>query len=213
MSTNSDLFDQNVPIKLQKALLRLVFAGCKTASDHCYGTFRSNVVAKDVSGVYRRGVIEDQWEGIPALFPKQVSVDPRWYKHYTGSYYELTCGVVKLTQSCVLFRGDIPRQAEFRATLATNGQGELFEPQPDEDANTEPHHLYAILTYGIDAKAEKRGQPWFIKIEIPNAECTASVDEGIDLIKRYPDIAQLYLSKPSFEAAVRERPKRKRKTA
>ena len=205
--TNSTIFDNNFPVRLQKKLLTLVFESCKTASEHCFGSFSSRRVAKDVSGVYRRGLIEDQWEGIPALFKRDVTVEPRFYKNYTGSYCELTCGVVKLTQSCVIERGDVPRQAEFRATLATNGQGELFEEFVEDD--DKPTFLYSILTYGIDQNAKNRDVPAFIKIEFPNSGCTAPVDEGINLVKRYPDISMKYLTKPSFDAAVTERERRR----
>jgi hypothetical protein len=211
--SNSDLFDQSVSAQLQKAILKLIFEGCKTASEHCYGNFNSTRIAKDVSGVYRRGVIEDQWSGIPVRFP-QVAMRPNWYRHYTGSYCELTCGDVKLTQSCVIYRGDIPRVAEYRSTLATNGQMDLcFEADGGDEGDTVPKYLYAILTYGIDTSAKKREQPAFVKIEFPNCTCTEPVDEGINLIKRYPEIAMQYLSKPSFDAAVTERPARRRKIA
>jgi hypothetical protein len=205
--TNSTIFDNNVSVRLQKKLLTLIFESCKTASEHCFGSFSSRQVAKDVSGVYRRGRIEDQWEGIPALFKGEVTVEPQYYKNGTGSYCELTCGLVKLTQSCVIERGDVPREAEFRSTLATNGQGELFEEVIEE--NEKPKFLYSILTYGIDSKANNRETPAFIKIEFPNSKCTAPVDEGINLVKRYPEISMKYLTKPSFDAAVTERERRK----
>lgn len=205
--TNSGIFDNNISVKLQRKLLALVFESCKTASEHCFGSFSSHRVAKDVSGVYRRGRIEDQWEGIPALFKGEVSVETRFYRNYTGSYCELTCGVVKLTQSCVIERGDIPREAEFRETLATNGQRELFKE--DVEDGDKPKFLYSILTYGIDQKAKNRDVPAFIKIEFPNSKCTAPVDDGINLVGRYPDISMKYLTKPSFEAAVTERDTRR----
>lgn len=208
--TNSQLFDLHVPVQLQKNLSTLVFESCKSASEHCYDSFSSRRVAKDVSGHYRRGRIEDQWEGILALFPNQVFVDQQWFKHGTGSYCELACGIVRLTQSCVQVRGEIPRQAEFRLGLATNGQYSMFEPQEPE---IKPQYLYSILTYAIDSEAKNREQPAFIKIEFPNATCTAPVDAGIDLVKRYPEIAIRYLSRPSFDAAVTERERKRRKIA
>jgi hypothetical protein len=59
MNQNRDLFDQNVPGAFQRKLLKLVLECTRGASEHCYGTF-SSPQAKDVSGVYRRGMIEDQ---------------------------------------------------------------------------------------------------------------------------------------------------------
>lgn len=210
--TNVELFDEHVPDRLQIKLLTLVFESCKSASEHCFGTFGSRQVAKDLSGVYRRAIIEDQMKGIPALFKDTVSVGPCFYKNGTGSYFELTAGVVKLTESIVLERGDIPREALFRSTLATNGQYEMFE-QDEVPEEEKPKFLYSILTYGIDCKSKNRDVPAFVKIEFPNKKCTAPVDEGINLVKRYPAIAMNYLSKPSFEAAVTERRRKGRRTA
>ena len=186
----------------------MVFECTKDASAHCFGSFASRHIAKDVSGHYRRGLIEDKWAGLQPLH-RGISVKPQWYNHSTGSYCELTSGLVKITQSCVLNPGDIPRHAEFRSTLATTGQGELF----GNDEQQQAQFLYAILTYGIDCNAKDREQVAFVKIEFPNDRCTKPLDRGINLVSRYPDIAMQYLSKPSFDAAVAERPNRKRKSA
>lgn len=208
MSKNSDLFDQHVTTSLQRSFLKMVFECTKDASEHCFGSFDSRQVAKDVSGIYRRGLIEDKWAGLQPLH-RGISVKPVWYQHFTGSYCELTSGSVKITQSCVLNPGEIPRYADFRSTLATNGQRKLFDSEDEEAAE----FLYAILTYGIDCNAKEREQVAFVKIEFPNVLCSAPVDDGINLVSRYPDMAMQYLSKPSFDAAVAEKPNRKRRTA
>src|ERR1700734_132264 len=208
---HKDIFNNDVPDKLQRAMLDMVFDACANASDHCYGTFSSDRVAKDVSGVYRRGLIEDQWLGMKSLF-SHLLIEPVPYRHNTGTYYEITSGTVKLTQSCIYHPDEAPRDAEFRKTLATNGQRYLSfedEAQPDIDPAT---FLYAVLTYGI-ASQDNRSRPWFVRVQFLNEVCTAYVDSGIDLVSKFPDIVSKYVPNADFSANVKERRWRKRKSA
>lgn len=207
--SNSELFDSYVPSRFQKAILRLVFSTTKSASAHVFGEFNSYAVAIDALGNWRRQKIEDQFAGMKALF-SSVKVSPRRYEQNTGSYHEITSGKVKLTQSCVASPNDVPREAKFRVTLATNGQHEMFRSAdpPPEDA-----YLYSILTYGIDLKSEKRSIPSFVRIQFPNADCTKYVDEGIDLFKRFPEIVAEFIPKPQFGSKVKEKRRKQQKPA
>jgi len=196
---NAEFFDRNVPIRLQKALLRSLFESYKETSRYCWRHFQPPQ-AKDLSGTYRRAKIEDEWSGVAALVP-DVVVGVRPYKNYTGSFNEITCGNVKITHSCVLSPDVVPRQAEFRATLASNGQLQMFSPNEPSTAI----YLYAILTHGVDSDSPKRSRPAFALFQFPNEACTAYVDEGINLFRRFPDLVADYIEPSQAEAQVKHR--------
>jgi hypothetical protein len=207
MSTNSQFFDDHVPQRVQKALVKCVFENYKEASRHCYRYF-AGPQAKDLSGVYRRAKIEEEFAGIEALFP-DVRVAVQSYQHNTGHYNEITCGLVKLTQSCIVEEGEVPRFAYFRATLALTGQLSLFEePEPDG-----AQYMYSILTHGVDVNAPKRAWPAFVKIQFPDETCTAYLDGGIDLLARFPQVVSEYVPKLEFGRKVTRRRQRKEEVA
>lgn len=202
--SNTSVFDSAVPNRLQRSLTKSVLENYRLSSRYCYRNFGAPQ-AKDLSGHYCRARIEEEMAGIAALFPMvTVAIEP--YERNTGFYNEITCGQVKLTQSRILNPYIVPRDAKFRSTLAENGQGLLF---PSADEHEHAHHLYAILVHGVDDNSEKRSWPAFIKIKFPNKECTAYVDEGIDLLSRFPDLRAEYV--PSASAISRLRRRRIRK--
>ena len=190
---NTRIFDQNVPRRLQHSLAKSVLESCKQASRFCFRNF-SYPQAKDLSGVFCRAKIEEEMSGIAALF-RGVTTSVFPYEHNTGFYNELTCGVVKLTQSRIADPDLVPRFAKFRATLSQNGQGYLFPTGGNSD---DARYLYAILTHVIDLNSEKRSWPAFVKIQFPNEACEKYVDEGIDLLERFPDLTAEYI--PSANA-------------
>jgi hypothetical protein len=118
--SNRIIFESSMGIKLQKALLKSIFQNYRDSSAFCWKHFAA-AQAKDLSGGFRRAKIEEEWSGISTLF-HEVKVSVRKYKNKTGSFNELTCGVVKLTQSCVSDPSVVPRFAVFRQSLAKNGQ-------------------------------------------------------------------------------------------
>ena len=205
LSHNVCLFDQHVPSRLQKALLRSIFNNYRAASEHCYNNFQQPQ-AKDLSGSYRRAKIEDEWAGIEAIF-KDIKVRVRPYENNTGSYNEITCGPVKITQSCTLSPNIVPRYAFFRQTLASNGQLNFFVEEQEEQPK-EASYLYAILTHGVDVESPKRSMPWFARIQFPNEDCSEYVDDGIDLFKRFDDVVTEYLPQEE-EINPNQRQKRK----
>jgi hypothetical protein len=142
-----------------------------------------------------------------ALFPS-IEVSGRRYRRKrgqkTGHFHEITCGLVKITQSCISIPDKVPREAKFRLTLATNGQGDLFEePEPETE---QAKYLYSILTYGINTESENRSLPAFVRIQFPNKTCTQYVDAGIDLMAKFPDIVAEYVPQPNAKAAVTQKP-------
>jgi hypothetical protein len=204
-TNNASFFDRNVPNEIQKSVLRLILEEYASSSRYCFRHF-SAPQAKDLSGVFRRAKIEENLSGVAERFKEHVSAAVEYYDGKTGSYNELTCGQVKITQSCVIDRDELPRQAKFRMTLAENGQLSLFANH-DETA-PKPNFLYAILTHGVDVNSPKRSWPAFVKIQFPNSDCTQYVDEGINLLTRFPEVAAEYL--PNF-ATKRQPSRRKQK--
>lgn len=207
VTLNVRIFDEHVPLRLQKALLKSIFDNYKAASEHCYGTFQPPQ-AKDLSGIYRRAKIEDEWAGVEAIFKNDVRVKVQPYENHTGFYNEITCGRVRITQSCTLSPNIVPRHAYFRETLASSGQLSLFVEESHEQTQG-ASYLYAILTHGVDADSPKRSIPWFARIQFPNEDCTDYVDEGIDLFKRFPAIVADYVPQETPEVQPNRRQKRK----
>jgi hypothetical protein len=208
-SNHVELFDKNVPTRVQRALTKLVLESSKQSSRYCYRNF-AEPQAKDLSGGHRRAKIEDEFPGIAELFKTLGVKDSiEQYDNNTGSYHELTCGVVKLTESCVA-DDVVPRTAKFRSTLARDGQASFVWSEADEKLSGEqPKFLYALLTYGIDVHAPKRIWPAFIKVQFPNEDFTGYIGGGIDLFKRFPDLVAEYVPKPSFERQITKRHRRK----
>ena len=199
--SNASIFDTTVPRRLQYSLTKSVLENYRESSRYCFRNF-APAQARDLSGHFCRARIEDEMVGIAALFPV-VSVTIQSYENNTGSYNELTCGVVKLTQSRILNPNDVPRRASFRATLAANGQYTLsFASDSDLPA---AQYLYAILTHVVDVNSERRAWPAFVRIQFPNANCTAYVDEGIDLLARFPDLRAEYVPSATVLSQLRRR--------
>jgi len=204
MNQNAKVFDANVPARLQYALTKSVLENYKEASRFCFRHFAAPQ-AKDLSGFFRRAKIEDEMPGIAALF-RDITDDIQRYENNTGFYHEITCGVVKLTQSCISDPNAVPRYAKFRATLAHNGQLPLFASTGNP---TDTKYAYAILTHGVDLNSDKRSWPAFVKIQFPNETCTEYLDEGIDLLGRFADLKAQYV--PSAKVILRLKQRRIRK--
>ncbi len=198
--SNTSVFDSAVPRRLQYSLTKSVLENCRQSSRYCYRELAA-AQARDLSGYLCRAKIEDEMVGIAALFP-MLRVTIKNYQNNTGSYNEITCGVAKLTQSRILNPNDVPRSASFRATLAANGQYSLFGSEPELAS---AQYLYSILTHVIDVNSEKRSWPAFIKIQFPNATCTEYLDEGIDLLARFPDLRAEYLPSATVLTQLRRR--------
>ena len=205
---NSDFFNRDVSERFQRAVTKLTLENYRQASRFCYRNF-AEPQAKDLSGVFRRARIEEDFAGIPALF-KSVTVSVRPYENNTGFYNELTCGAVKLTQSCISEPSDVPRFAKFRKTLAQNGQLGLFKAADEFDPS---RFLYAILTHGVDTNSERRSWPAFVRIQFPDETCTKYVDEGIDLLSRFPELRAEYVPTATVMLRLRQRARKKAQRA
>jgi hypothetical protein len=185
---NVPFFNLNVPEKIQKALLQRILQCYRDASQHCYKHFRP-AQAKDVSGHYRRGRIEDEMIGVAERFRKDgVTFNEVPYKRNTGHHVELRSGMVTFTESCVLFKDDLPREADFRETLASTGQREMFAEGKDEEV--EPGTtLYAVLLHGVGT-GSKRERCAFASIRFPAKNFRGYLGGTVDLFNKFPEFVQ-----------------------
>lgn len=83
-----------------------------------------------------------------------------------------------------------------------------FRYSSSQESST-AEYLYAILTHGVDVSSPKRSWPAFVKIQFPNESCTAYLDDGIDLMARFPQIIGEYIPRPQFGRQATRRRRRK----
>jgi len=186
----------DLPSKLQQALLRAIFDNYKGACAACFSEYESEQ-ARTLNGHVRYASIERELLGIGKRF-RDTAVEAEFYKNGTGAFVKLTCGRVILTQSAVQHPQAIIRSAEFRKSLAGNPQLSLNFGQ--ETVEEEPGiYLYAILLHGKDAK--ERSRPAFAQIVVPSADCSSYVAR-IDLFRAFPSIVNQYIA--PAEASVPE---------
>jgi hypothetical protein len=211
---NVAFFNQHVPEKVQKALLQRILQCYRDASQHCYKHFRP-AQAKDVSGHYRRGRIEDEFVGIAERFRKDgVIVAEVPYKRNTGHHVELRSGLATITQSCVLFKHDIPRDADFRETLASTGQREMFgdgeEEQPKDGVT-----LYAVLLHGVAPGIKQRERCAFACIRFPDRNFKGYLGRTINLFEKFPQHVQEFYADNTEQKAAEPTvlPKKKREAS
>jgi hypothetical protein len=185
-------FLQAVPREMLAAFLRATLQCYRDASSYCYEKYPREQ-AKDLSGYMRRAEIEKELIGIAERFKQYASAKTLHFDHYTGYYVEVTTGQVKLTQSSVTNRSELPRQATFRETLAGRSQYLLFGDSADS-AKRIPEFLYALLLHGVAEKPNsKRERCGFACIRFPDNECKRYVGDTIDLFKMFPEIvAEFY---------------------
>jgi hypothetical protein len=206
--TNASVFDSQVPTRLQRSLTQAVLEHYKGSSRSCFSKY-AEAQARDLVGHCRRAKIEEELLGIVTLFP-DVTISTHTYENNTGHYNEITCGCVRITQSHISQPSDVPRQAKFRATLAQNGQQELFTTTTNL---SDSGYLYAILTHGVDENSERRSWPAFIKIQFPDQNCSRYLDEGIDLSARFPELRDAYIPTANRIQQLKRKRARKNKEA
>ena len=183
----SQVFQDHVPTEILAAVLRAVLQSYKDASATCYEAMRPRQ-AKDASGPFRRNKIESEFVGIGERFKHLISVADKLYKRGTGNYIELSCGLVKMTQSCVLNATDLPREADYRDTLAEDSQL-AFEFIPK---GTPGKHLYGILLHGVDGMSKQRSGCRFAEVRFPLRGFEGYTEDRIDLFALFPSIVAEY---------------------
>jgi hypothetical protein len=136
------------------------------------------------------------------------------YKHGTGSYVELTCGRVKLTQCSVQHYGQFPRDAEFREALAKSShQYGLFVKSGEElPEEADGKYVYAIVIHGVHPGAKKRELCSFAWARFPRRDCKSYYKDKIDLFEMFPKmVAEFKPVQEQQETTVRITPKRRTK--
>lgn len=135
-------------------------------------------VAKDHYPHERRAMIEDQFAALPAQHPK-LRATPSTNKKESSRYYRLSRDRTVLTQSKTDGPLCLPRDADFRRTLAKAPQLAFEWFRPDQHADAEdPDAVYGVLVHGPDE--EDCSKVAFIRILIPDA-AGRSVLAHIDL--------------------------------
>jgi hypothetical protein len=212
---NVAFFNQHVPEKVQRALLQRILQCYRDASQHCYKHFRS-AQAKDLSGHYRRGRIEDEMFGIADRFRKDgVTVEEVPYRRNTGCHVELRSGLVTVTQSCVLFKDDMPREANFRETLASTGQREMFGDGEEEQPKAETT-LYAVLLHGVAPGGKQRETCAFACIRFPDGKFNGYLGGTVNLFEKFPQyVRDFYADNNSEQKATEPKvlPKKRREAS
>lgn len=207
-SVCEEILRDELPAKLQQALLRSVFDNYKSAHAACFAEYEAEQ-ARTLNGHVRHAAIERELLGIGARF-KDAAVKAEYYKNGTGTYVKLTCGRVVLTQSAVQHPQAVVRSAEFRKSLAANPQ--MCLDFGDSEVEVEPSTvLYAILLHGKDAR--ERSRPAFAHLVVPSSDC-ASYVARIDLFNAFPSIVNEYVkpqeaSVPEFQLVAKRRSQKK----
>jgi hypothetical protein len=189
ITRHRDLFLGQVPAEILAAALRAILQSYRDASSACYEVMRP-AQAKEASGPFRRNKIDSEFLGIGDRFKRQLKAETNPYnQRHTGSYVELTCGLIKMTASCVLTPSDLPREADYRETLATNPQMVLGDFLPEQPVG---EFLYAILLHGVDDSVKQRAGCRFAQIRFPLPGFKGYTEDRIDLFATFPAIVAEY---------------------
>jgi hypothetical protein len=210
-----EIFAKDVPKEVLGALLHAVLQNYADSSDYCYSNFRPTR-AKVMSGHHRWAKTEDEWVGVAERHKDIVSAKETPYKHHTGSYVELTCGSVRMTQSSVTHTGQFPRDADFRDALSKSSHqyGLFLEKGEDSSDPAEGKYLYAIVIHGVHPRAKKREVCSFAWVRFPRRDCRRYYSERIDLFEMFPDIVKEYYGATEEQVAEPKlRPRKSRKAA
>jgi hypothetical protein len=146
-------------------------------------------------------MIETEWQNIAERYKGRIAAAVNSYKRNTGSYVELKSGHVTLTESRVLNSSDLPREADFRDTLAGTGQLGLFDGSGDDERKHEAS-LYAILLHGVSRHAEKRRECAFACVRFPNKDCSGYLGGRVDLFAMFPEVVQEFYGEKEQEVGI-----------
>lgn len=181
-------FDAYVPANYQKELLRTVFRAAKDATREVVEADYQHEEALDLYPFVERARREQYLRVLTARFPS-ITTESRENRTHSGHHTFLQIGSVVLTSSAVKDELDLPRWAAFRTEYARpQMQFEISDQDDFIPDNTPPAfvYTYAILVTG-GTKANRR-VPGFARIVFPNSDCTGFIDDGIDLMVRYPGV-------------------------
>jgi hypothetical protein len=177
MSSETELFDSEVPAPVQERILRAVHFGCREAHEEAlkYGPYR----LVDAVPYLRRLKVEDHIEKL--LFGPGFTL--RRYGTPSSTYLQIENARIVMTSLTRTNEVDSVSLYNYRTTLARSSQGELFTKPDPVPAGAK---LYALLIYGGPFRRKGATQ---CRIVFPLADGTGKFhEEEIDLLARFPMI-------------------------
>jgi hypothetical protein len=136
----------------------------------------------DIRRLVQRVFFEGPWRALAQRHGLAAEAKPNAGHNCFHTYVQ--AGPVSLTASFVDRPHTIVRRAVFREGYAATTQADLFrqdEPLPPLTS------LYSILLHGADRR--EPGQPSFMVVRFPTADCKSYFEDRMDLLGRYPHAA------------------------
>lgn len=187
MSRESDLFHEQVPIRVQKAMLRAAFEGCIVA--HAQASEHGREWLVDAVPPNRRLQVESRLQNLVLGDGFTVSLERTNSSHYT----KIESDRVVITAVTRAAPVNYVKPYRYRETLATPAQMDwLAEPiqVPPDGAK-----LFALFMYG---GRHNRKYPQHARIAFPAPD--GSLAPGtIDLMTLYPDVVNEYVPETTVE--------------
>jgi hypothetical protein len=179
------LLRASFPDEFLQDTLRCVFNAYVMARAHCHSQY-AYPEAHDLYPHERRAIFERTWRKISGGYPS-VTAEPKDNKSKSAFHTEIRSNEIVLTANVVDKPSQIVRYANFRETLAENGQLTLdLDVFKDDDADRSK--VYAILIHGPSQAIS----PAFANIVFPDRNCKSYLEPKIDLFKEYPDILNAF---------------------
>ena len=174
-----ELFQTNVPSEFQSALVRMLF--------HSYANSWSTVRDQFDQALWEQAWGYQRWLQVDSDLLSLASrfsragAEGRCERNTPGTamrHAEVQFDRVVITAACVRERGEYPREAKYRSTLAVPNQGILFGSYEREPASP----LYAIVLHVPDGTIR---QPEHIDIAFPDGD-GGFAGGLIPLLERFP---------------------------
>ncbi len=129
--------------------------------------YGDTIIARDLYPIERRAMIEEKFALLPTRHP-QLRVVPATNKKETSHYFQLSHNRSVLTQSKTEGPRSLPRDADFRRTLAKTPQLGFGLSDGESAAVVEQADgVYGVLVHGPDE--DDNAEVAFIRILIPDA--------------------------------------------
>ncbi len=187
-SLSSDLIgivDASLSRAFQVALLRCVLGTYRDTDEDCRTKY-SWQIAHDLRGHLRRANLDTNLAMLAGRYPGvTASHEPNGKSNCYHT--RLRAGRVVLTASAVPTPYSLPRDAEFRSTLARSPQMAFdFGPQQSPPAEDAP--LYVLLLHGPGE--EDQAMPCFVHLAVPDEDCSVILAR-INLFARFASLPEL----------------------
>jgi len=196
------MFEVLVGKDFQKESLKAVFSAYDKAFAHCSENFDA-ATFHDILPHYRRAKIEEALREVALRAEDHTVKAPRNKARNCSHNLLFVNERVALTQSKVDRREQLPREAIFRETYASNPQMLLDFMTDGErdccsDGSEENKVLYGIL---VHSPSEAPALPCFVDIVFPDQDCEYIIDR-IRLMEKFPDVVEQFA--PAEEVIVPE---------